>query len=104
MSIQNARKFAQQVSKESALQDAVSAAGSARDVVAVGRKHGYKFNVEDLIKLEAEWKAGHTLSPEALENVALNAAADTEGRCGTIGSCMTKPETCGTPCCQVEPI
>jgi predicted ribosomally synthesized peptide with nif11-like leader len=104
MSIQNARKFAERISKEPALQKTVSTAGSAKGVVAVAQKHGLDFTVNDLFKLEAEWKAGHALSPEALEKVALNAAADTEGRCGTIGSCMTEPETCGTPCCKVEPM
>jgi predicted ribosomally synthesized peptide with nif11-like leader len=106
MSVEDARKFAEKVSSDEKLAQKVSVAASAREVVSLGKENGFAFTIKDLKTLDAEWgepKKG-VLSDEELESVASGRKYSTKRRCGTLGSCLTKKDTCGTPCCIIEPL
>ena len=106
MSVENARKFADKVSTDAQLAQKVSVAEAARDVVSLGKENGFVFTIKDLKALDAEWDepTGRGLSDEELESVAVSKKYNTKRRCGTLGSCLTKKNTCGTPCCIIEPL
>jgi predicted ribosomally synthesized peptide with nif11-like leader len=101
MSLQNARRFTQQVSRDSVLQAKVSEADSAEDVVSVADEAGFKFTEHDLEALASEWRESTELgvSSEQLEDSVSQGLKKK-----TIRKCLTEPETCGTPCCQIEPL
>jgi predicted ribosomally synthesized peptide with nif11-like leader len=104
MSLQSVRKFAERLSEDAKLRARVSEAGSADDVVAIAGDAGFKVSIDDLEAFAATWDEASRLelSPEELEGGVK--AVKTKGRCKTIGRCFTKPKTCGTPCCTIEPI
>ena len=106
MSVENARKFAEKVSTDAALAKKISVVESASDVVSLGIKHGFTFTHNDLTQLESEWgePTERAISPEELESVAAGKKFSTKRRCGTLGNCFTKKNTCGTPCCIIEPL
>jgi predicted ribosomally synthesized peptide with nif11-like leader len=106
MSVENARKFAEKVSNHAALAKKISVAESASDVVSLGKKHGFTFALNDLKQLESEWgePTERAVSPKELEGVAAGKKLSTKRRCRTLGNCLTKRDTCGTPCCIIEPL
>lgn len=101
MNDKNLQHLVERAAEDEGLRARFESAGTPADVVALGASLGFTFSEEDLARMGGGLAPNSfALSDEELEQVAGGARFGLGGL-GVIE--LTEVETCGTPCCTIEP-